>query len=152
MIMFEWTLTLLPYLATSVLKFHNVGEKVSGHTSTKIMPHFARPLCRWLLNLSFGDELQAQLSHIRASIKIGNTTSTTKTHKRGDNQGGHGLKNSKPFFRASVLSVAQPTEQSCEEHVQQFEHSHKELETISTREIDTSIISKLQSLEVSEYQ
>ena len=31
----------------TVLKFHNVGaEKVSGHTSTEIMPHFARPLCR----------------------------------------------------------------------------------------------------------
>ena len=44
----------------------------------------------------------------------------------------------------SALSVAQPTEQSCEEYVQQFEHSHKELESISTREIDTSIISKLQ--------
>ena len=52
----------------------------------------------------------------------------------------------------SALSVAQPTEQLCEEHVQQFEHSHKELESISTREIDTSIISKLQSIEVSEYQ
>ena len=56
------------------------------------------------------------------------------------------------FFKAYALSAAEPTEQSCEEHVQQFEHSHKELESISTREIDTSIISKLQSIEVSEYQ
>ena len=56
------------------------------------------------------------------------------------------------FFKAHALSVAEPTEQSCQEHVQQFEHSHKELESISTGEIDTSIISKLQSLEVSDYQ
>ena len=104
-------------------------------------------------NFLFDDELQAQLSHIRASNKIGNTTSTTNIHKRGYNQGGHCFKNSKPFFfRASALSVAQLSEQSCEEHVQQFEHSHKELESNSTREIDRSIISKLQSLEVSEYQ
>ena len=37
----------------TVLKFHNVGaEKVSGHTSTEILPHFARPLCRWLISSS----------------------------------------------------------------------------------------------------
>ena len=94
-------------------------------------------------NFLFGEELEAQLSHIRASNKIGNTTSTTNTHKRDYNQGGHGFKNSKPLFMASALSVAQPTEQSCEEHFQQFEHSHKELEFISTREIDKSIMSKL---------
>ena len=104
-------------------------------------------------NFLFGDELQARLSHIRASNKIGNTTSTTNTHKRGYNQGGHDFKNSKPFLgRAPYPAVAQLTEQSCEKHVQQFEHSHKELESISAREIDTSIISKLQSLEESEYQ
>jgi len=49
-------------------------------------------------NFLFGEELQAQLSHIRASNKIGNTSSTTNTHKRGYNQGGHSFKNSNPFL------------------------------------------------------
>ena len=106
-----------------------------------------------MTNLLFGDELQAQLSHIRASNNIGNTTSTTNTHKRGYNQGGHGFKNSKPFLgRAPYQSHSRLNSRARNTFNSSTMHSHKELESISTREIDTSIISKLQSLEVSENQ
>ena len=82
----------------------HVSFEISQRRRESIRPHLHKDyaaLCSSttpVTNFLFGDELQAQLSHIRASNKIGNTTSTTNTHKRGYNQGGHGFKNSKPFL------------------------------------------------------
>ena len=82
----------------------HVSFENSQRRRESIRPHLHKDyaaLCSSTMpvtNFLFGDELQAQLSHIRASNKIGNTTSTTNTHTRGYNQGGHGFKNSKPFL------------------------------------------------------
>ena len=82
----------------------HVSFEISQRRRESIRPHLHKDyaaLCSSTMpvtNFLFGDELQAQLSHIRASNKIGNTTSTTNTHKRVYNQGGHGFKNSKPFL------------------------------------------------------
>ena len=82
----------------------HVSFEISQRRRESIRPHLHKDyaaLCSSTMpvtNFLFGDELQAQLSHIRAWNKIGNTTSTTNTHKRGYNQGGHGFKNSKPFL------------------------------------------------------
>ena len=89
----------------------HVSFEISQRRRESIRPHLHKDYAALrsstmpVTNLLFGDELQAQLSHIRASNKIGNTTSTTNTHKRGYNQGGHGFKNSKPFLgRATYQS------------------------------------------------
>ena len=83
----------------------HVSFEISQRQRESIRPHFHKDyaaLCSSTMpvtNFLFGDELQAQLSHIRRSNKIGNTTSTTNTHKRGYNQGGHGFReNPKPFL------------------------------------------------------
>ena len=82
----------------------HVSFEISQRRRESIRPHLHKDYAALssatmpVTNFLFGDELQAQLSHIRASNKIGNTTSTTNTHKRGYNQGGHGFNTSKSFL------------------------------------------------------
>ena len=70
--------------AHAIALLGHVSFEISQRRRESIKPHLHidhAALCSSTMpvtNLLFGDELQAQLSHIRASNKFGNTTSTTK--------------------------------------------------------------------------
>ena len=68
-----------------------------------------------ITKMLFGDELQTQLNHIRASNKISNTTSTQGGNKRYSKQrgpsyrGSHSTSTGRNFFRENLLD--EPAEQ-----------------------------------------
>lgn len=133
----------------------HVSFALSQRRRETIRPHLHKDyaaLCSSTMpetNLLFGDELQTQLSHIRASNKIGNTASSSTSHKREFNQGGHAFKSNKPFFRANS-SVVQSTEQLCETRAPSVQQSTEASNSTGRTEIDPNVISKLQPLKVSE--
>ena len=117
-----------------------VSFELSKRRRDYIRPHLHRDygaLCSPnvpVSNLLFGDKLQIQLPHIRASNKIGNSARSSNTQRHEVSHNNHGFKHSTPPLGRRT------------------QHSNEESCSTLSKEIDTNVIGKLQLLKVSEYK